>query len=163
MPGEWSGHSEPENPVPIETSPIDADRNPSEVRAHPAAIDQFLDAILRADMESFAAWAPGVHLDATVPGWRLEANGIAAVRAEYSRWFADLGRFEELRRMTTATGEVIDYTLTWTEHGVPHAAHHMHILEIDDGLIVSDTVMCGGRWSADRLAEIEAARNGGTS
>lgn len=110
-------------------------------------------------MESCTAWAAGVRLDATVPNWRLEADGIAAVQAEYSRWFADPGQFEELQRLVTATGEVIDYVLTWTEHGVPHAAHHMHIIEIDDGLITSDTVMCGGRWSADLLAEIEAARS----
>jgi len=34
------------------------------------------------------------------------------------------------------------------ENGVPHAAHHMHLLRVADGRIVSDTVMCGGRWPA---------------
>ena len=143
--------------MPIETSQIDADQSSPEARSRRSAIDRFLDAILGADIESCTAWAPGVHLDATVPNWRLEADGIAEVRAEYSRWFADPGQFEELQRLVTSTGEVIDYVLTWTENGVPHAAHHMHILEIEDGLIASDTVMCGGRWSADLLAEIEAA------
>ncbi len=43
------------------------------------------------------------------------------------------------------------------ENGVPHAAHHMHLLRVADGRIVSDTVMCGGRWPAGLLAEMEAA------
>jgi hypothetical protein len=47
--------------------------------------------------------------------------------------------------------------LSWTENGVPHAAHHMHLLTVADDHIVGDTVMCGGRWPASLLAEMEAA------
>ena len=147
----------------LETSHIDPDPSPPDSRSMASPVDVFLDAILNGDMENFEAWAPTVRLDATVPNWRIEVVGDDAVRAEYSRWFADPGQFEKLRRHATATGEVVEYLLTWTERGVPHAGHHVHILEIEDGLIVSDTVMCGGRWSADLLAEIEAARIGGAS
>ena len=147
----------------VATPTLDPDPSPPDSPSAASPVDSFLDAILNADMENCAAWAPTVRLDATVPNWRLEAAGVEAVRAEYSRWFADPGQFEELRRHATATGEVVEYLLTWTERGIPHAGHHVHILEIEDGLIVSDTVMCGGRWSADLLAEIEAARIGGAS
>jgi hypothetical protein len=37
------------------------------------------------------------------------------------------------------------------------AAHHLHLLTVRDGLIVADTVFCGGRWPASLLAEMEAA------
>lgn len=147
----------------IETPAADTDPSRPDRGSRRSPVDRFLEAIVRADMESCTAWAAEVRLDATVPNWRFEAEGIAAVRAEYARWFADPGDFDELRRLVTATGEVVDYVLTWTERGVPHAAHHMHLLEVDDGLIVSDTVMCGGRWPADLLAEIESARNGHAS
>jgi hypothetical protein len=40
---------------------------------------------------------------------------------------------------------------------VPHAAHHVHIITVAGGRIVADTVMCGGRWPASLLAEMEAA------
>jgi hypothetical protein len=99
-------------------------------------------------------------LDATVPNWRFTTRGGDAIRAEYGRWFADAGHFEYLRRLPTAGGEVVDYLLTWEEQGVPHAAHHMHILEVSDGRIAADTVMCGGRWPAGLLAEMEATTHG---
>ena len=52
---------------------------------------------------------------------------------------------------------MIEYTLSWSENGVPHAAHHMHRLTVRDNRIVADTVFCGGRWPAKLLAEMEAA------
>ena len=122
-------------------------------------VDEFLNAIETATIPACGAWSADAALDATVPNWRLHASGAEAIRAEYARWFADPGRFDELRRcpLGDGAGEVVEYTLTWTENGVPHAAHHMHLLTVADGSIVADTVMCGGRWPAGLLAEMEAA------
>jgi hypothetical protein len=53
---------------------------------------------------------------------------------------------------------VVQYLLTWVENGVPHAAHHLHVLEVDDGKITADTVVCGGRWPAGLLADMQAAQ-----
>jgi hypothetical protein len=124
-----------------------------------AAVDKFLHAIETATIADCDAWSADATLDATVPNWRLHASGAEAIRAEYARWFADPGRFDELRRhpLGGGEGEVIEYTLSWTENGVPHAAHHMHLLTLADGSIVADTGMCGGRWPAALLAEMEAA------
>jgi len=122
-------------------------------------IDTFLDAIRTAAIPSCDVWSQDATLDATVPNWRLRAAGADAIRAEYARWFADPACFEELRRYPVDGGatEVIEYTLSWAENGVPHAAHHMHLLTVRDDRIVADTVMCGGRWPATLLAEMEAA------
>ncbi len=140
------------------------DLNPSpetaaaESEASPApAVDAFLAAVLAGRMDECGAYADDIVLDATVPNWRFTVRGADAVRAQYAGWFADPGRFESLRRLPHPGGEVVEYTLTWDEHGVHHAAHHMHLLEVVDGLIVADTVLCGGRWSASLLAEMEAA------
>jgi hypothetical protein len=125
------------------------------------AIDKFLNAIATAAIPACDAWSADATLDATVPNWRLHASGPDAIRAEYAKWFADPGQFGELNRYAVegAGGptEVVEYTLSWTENGVPHAAHHVHLLTVRDGLIVADTVMCGGRWPASLLAEMEAA------
>src|SRR5580692_5793624 len=89
----------------------------------------------------------------------LDAIVSASIRAEYARWFADPGRFDELHRYTVdgGQGEVVEYTLSWAENGVPHAGHHVHLLTVRDDRIVADTVFCGGRWPAALLAEMEAA------
>jgi hypothetical protein len=34
----------------------------------------------------------------------------------------------------------------------------VHLLTVDGDRLSRDTVFCGGRWSADLLAEMEAAR-----
>ena len=124
-----------------------------------SAIDKFLGAIESATISGCDAWSADATLDATVPNWRLHAAGADAIRAEYAKWFADPGRFDELRRhgIDGGAGEVVEYTLSWSENGVPHAAHHVHLLTVRDDRIVADMVFCGGRWPAMLLAEMEAA------
>jgi hypothetical protein len=121
------------------------------------AVDRFLAAVESGSIPGCDAWGDAAVLDATVPNWRFRVHGPDAIRAEYVRWFADPGRFQELRRLPVDGGEVVDYVLAWEEAGVPHAAHHMHVLEVRDDRIEVDTVLCGGRWPASLLAEMEAA------
>ena len=128
-------------------------------------VEKFLDAIVSATIPACDAWSADATLDATVPNWRLHARGADAIRAEYARWFADPARFEEIRRHSADGGaggageavEVVEYTLSWSENGVPHAGHHVPLLTVRDDRIVADTVFCGGRWPAALLAEMEAA------
>ena len=127
--------------------------------ANVPVVDEFLRAIEKADIPGCDVWSADATLDATVPNWRMHVAGADAIRTEYARWFADPAHFDELRRCSVDSGqaELIEYTLSWAENGVPHAAHHMHLLTVRDGRIVADTVMCGGRWPASLLAEMEAA------
>ena len=62
------------------------------------AINKFLNAIQTATIPACDAWSADATLDATVPNWRLHASGADAIRAEYARWFADPGHFDEMRR-----------------------------------------------------------------
>ncbi|HKH07204.1 MAG TPA: hypothetical protein VKA65_18695 [Acidimicrobiales bacterium] len=125
------------------------------------AVDRFLDAIRTASIPDADVWAADARLDATVPNWRLGVEGADAIRDTYAGWFADPGRFEELRRLPVPGGELVEYTLSWEESGVPHAAHHAHVLILGrDGRIVDDHVFCGGRWNAALLAEMESAAGG---
>lgn len=98
-----------------------------------------------------------VVLDATVPNWRFTARGLPAVTRELAGWYADPGRFEELRRTPLPTGELVEFTLTWVEGGVPHTCHQAHILTVREGLVAADTAFCGGRWPAPLVAEMVAA------
>ena len=123
----------------------------------PSPIDRFLAAVADATIQSSNLWSQESTLDATVPNWRFTRRGADEIVAEYSGWFSTRGRFTELRRHQIDRGEVVEYTLAWEEGGVPHAAHHVHILTVDNERIATDTVMCGGRWPASLLAQMEEA------
>lgn len=124
-------------------------------------VGDFLDCIEAASMPHCLAFADDVVLDATVPNWRMSVSGAEAVLETFAGWFADPGQFEEIRRTPVRGGEVVEFTLAWEEHGVPHACHQAHLIETRDGRIVRDTAFCGGRWPASLLAEMEAAAHAG--
>lgn len=95
-----------------------------------------------------------VVLDATVPNWRFQVRGVDGVRDELGRWYADPGRFEELRRNEMENGELVEFTLNWEEAGVPHTCHQAHVIGLRDGRVSSDTVFCGGRWPETLVAQM---------
>jgi hypothetical protein len=112
---------------------------------------------IEAGVVPIGVFSEDAFLDATVPNWRFTARGAAAVHAELSRWYADPGTFEDLRRSRIDKGELVEFTLTWEENGVSHMCHQAHILSLRDGQVDSDTAFCGGRWPAELIAEMAAA------
>jgi len=94
---------------------------------------------------------PVRHPDRRDPGVRRVERRRDARRGQ----FGDLHRYPV--HADGGPSEIVEYTLGWTENGVPHAGHHVHLLTVHDDLIVADTVFCGGRWPASLLAEMEAA------
>jgi hypothetical protein len=122
------------------------------------AVDRLLEGIEHADVGERGAFAAHAVLDATVPEWRFSVRGAGPVEAQMDRWYAGAGHFEEVDRRPVAGGEVVRFSLTWVEDGVPHACHQIHVLELEGDEIVRDTMFCGGRWPASLLAEMEAAR-----
>jgi hypothetical protein len=148
------------HPIGPQDRTADADRAAAADRTAHAAVSGFLDDIAAGRGISPRRFSAGATLDATVPGWRFTLCDGPAIAAEYGRWFADTAVFESLDRWPMPGGEIVRYELAWSEHGVPHAAHHCHFLEVDaDGLIRADTVFCGGRWDAALLARMaEASR-----
>ncbi len=105
-------------------------------------------------------FAPGATLDATVPGWRFHLTGAEKIAKQFSSWFADVARYEELERHTSGGVEFVTYLIAAEDaNGVPYVAHQSHRLSIDAaGLIVSDQFFCGGRWDAALLAEMAEAQ-----
>lgn len=104
---------------------------------------------------SEAVFADDVAFDATTPGWRSQLRGAAAVRRQLGGWFADPGTFEEIERIPTPDGELVTFSLQWMEDGVEHTAHQAHLLEVKDGRVTRHKAWCGGRWPADRVAEMK--------
>jgi len=128
-----------------------------------SVVEGFLEAVRSgtgADTASLFA-ADGV-LDAVVPNWHFQVHGRTAIGEELGRWYADPGEFEAVEVSPTPQGAIVTFTLSWEENGVPHACRQAHLLSLGpDGRIAQDHAWCGGRWSAQLLAEMEAARHAG--
>ena len=120
-------------------------------------VDRFVRAIESASMSATDLFAEDAVLDATVPNWRFTVRGGEAVRSQLSGWYNQPGTFEDMRRTPLPGGELVEFVLTWEEHGVPHACHQAHKLGVASGRIVALTTWCGGRWPASLLAEMEAS------
>ena len=126
------------------------------------AADQLLDAIVAGGGVAADLFTADAVLDATVPAWRFSLTGRDAIAAKFTEWFNAPSQFEELDRFPIEGGELLMYLQTWVEGGVPHAAHHCHVLRLDaSGRIAGDHFFCGGRWDAAKLAEMAAAQHAG--
>lgn len=137
------------------------DASPAAAADVAAVVSRFLDAACAATIPACAVWSADVSLDATCPGWRFHRRGVEAVRGTYTDWFSEPGELLELTRDPVAGGEVVRYLISSTEGGEPYVAHHVHRLQVRDGLIHADTVFCGGRWPPERQAEMRAADEAG--
>ena len=121
-------------------------------------LDRLYTAVEQGTPIDAGLFAPDVVFDATVPMWRYRTHGPAATAAELGRWFADPGHFEAFETFALPDGALVEFVLTWDQHGVPHACHQTHRLEFDaDGRIRRLTAFCGGRWPANLLADMAAA------
>lgn len=123
-------------------------------------VARFTAAITGAGFAGADVFAEDAVFDATVPNWRFQVHGAAGIAAQLAGWFAVPGVFEELEISELPGGSLIEFSLAWEEDGVPYACHQVHHLRIEGGRITRDTAFCGGRWSAELLAEMEAARHG---
>jgi hypothetical protein len=121
-------------------------------------VQRLLDAIAAGAGIPDGLFTADAALDATVPMWRYAATGAQAVRAELGKWYGSPTCIEHVQRRPFPGGVAVEIDISWTENGVPHAGHQLHVLAISGDLIASDTVFCEGRWPAELLAEIKAAR-----
>jgi hypothetical protein len=120
---------------------------------HPTATDQLLAGIQAGDIPADIFTADAV-LDATVPNWRFCVHGADAVRDQLARWYPEPGRFRAFQRAPLPTGELVEFTFTWTEKGVEHTCHQAHILVTSGRYVSADTMFCGGRWPAELVTQM---------
>jgi hypothetical protein len=119
-------------------------------------VERFLSGVETGEL-SGDVFSDDAALDATVPNWRFQVRGGDAVRAELARWYADRGEFLDLQRTPIPGGELVEFTLSWTEEGVPHRVHQAHILRLSEDRVAADTAFCGGRWPAELIQQMEEA------
>lgn len=135
---------------------------PAATTALSATVDRFLAAVTAGRGGDLRAlYAAGAVLDATVPGRAFQLVGPERIAEQYSRWYDEPGTFDDFVRQPWRGGEALRYVFRSHQGGVPYAAQHCHVLELDaDGAIRRDTFLCGGRWTDDLLARMVAEHAG---
>ena len=93
-----------------------------------------------------------VFCDFTVPTWRLQAQGVAAVVALRRTSHPAPGRVPRLRHDPTPTGFVLEWEEEWDEHGDHWYCREMLRAEIADGAVSALSVYCTGDWSSAQRA-----------
>ena len=126
------------------------------MNAPPDPVTRFLEAVAEGSGIPTAVYAPGAVLDATVPNWRFEAHKPVAIAAQLTGSYAHPGRLLDVTRSPLPGGEVVRFTLAWTQDGTPMAAHQVHLFDVSNGAITRHDIWCGGQWDAALQAEIEA-------
>ena len=122
-----------------------------------AVVSRLLDAVVSGAGVPEDLFAHDAVLDATVPHFRFAQRGPVAVAGQLSSWFADPGELSELRRTPVDDGEVVSFTLHWSEQGRRMSAHQVHLVSVEDDRITRLEVWCGGRWDPATQEEIAAA------
>jgi hypothetical protein len=123
-------------------------------------VDRFLDGI-RAGKLPADLYTADARLDATVPGWRFQAQGPIAILAEYQGWYFTPSELLSVERHTVDGGEVVRYLQQGQVKGTTFLVHHMHLLKLDGDRISADTVFCGGQWGPEAVAQMGAAAHAG--
>lgn len=124
-------------------------------------VDAYLDELAAARLGATELLHPEVAWDATVPHWRYRLEGEAAVRKELASWYSSPLSDAHVLRHRTDGGEVVDSSMRFIEGGVEWTVHHLTVLAVEDGLIRSITIACGGRWGPDLVAQIGPAAHAG--
>lgn len=139
------------------TQRTDTAHDPS-LDSTPDPAQRLIDSIAAGTGIPAGLFAADAVLDATVPLWRYETSGGEAIGRELGNWYRDPASIDKVVRRPIPGGVAVELDFSWEDGGVPHASHQLHLLTIDGATIAADTVFCGGRWNAELLAEMEAAR-----
>jgi hypothetical protein len=99
-------------------------------------------------------FAPAVFCDFTMPTWRIQGKGVAAVLALRSAGHPYQGRVPRHRVDHTARGFVLEFEEEWVdEKGAAWYCREILRADIAPDGIVDLAVYCTGDWDEARVAE----------
>lgn len=111
---------------------------------------RYRDAVERADLATLTRlYHPDALLDAHVPNWRFQVIGRSEVARFTGNGLPGPGHFERFEPEATADGDLL-VQLEWRQHtedGTGARSRQLHVLRLDAGRIVSQTLFCAGVWS----------------
>jgi hypothetical protein len=117
-----------------------------------ALAERYRGAVERQDLASLATlYDPDVLLDAHVPNWRFQVVGRTEVAPFTGTALPGPGGFASFVTEPTVEGDLLVH-FEWRQQahdGAGAKAHQLHVLRINDGRIVEQTVFCAGVWGPE--------------
>ncbi len=113
---------------------------------------RYRDAVERQDLTTLATlYHPDVLLDAHVPNWRFQVIGRTEVARITGGALPGPGRFERFDAEPTADGDLL-VQFQWRQHSEVRTgalARQLHVLRVEAGRIVAQTLFCAGVWDPE--------------
>lgn len=104
-----------------------------------------------------ALYAADALLDANVPVWRFQRKGVEEITAQYADWYGGGPcRIEELHEWVAEWGSAIEATERGSDDGQPFYSRTLHLLFVEDGMVVRHVMYCTGKWDAATEARQQA-------
>jgi hypothetical protein len=94
-----------------------------------------------------------VFCDFTVPHWRLQAQGMEEIVALRKHGHPGPGKVPRRRYDPTATGFVLEFEESWTDHNNDWYSREMARADVRGGSIAALSVYCTGDWDTAQRAE----------
>lgn len=91
-----------------------------------------------------------VFLDFTLPLWRIQAKGLAAVHGVRMRGHPDPGQVPRWSAVTTGNGFAMQAEERWTNAKSHWYCREAFFAELRDGKVCRLSVYCTGDWDAER-------------
>lgn len=104
-----------------------------------------------------------VFCDLTLPRWRRQAQGVAALVALRRQGHPSPGKVPRWRCDPTPTGFVLEFEERWKQDGHDWYSREMARADVTEGKVSSLSVYCTGDWDEQRriqhAAEVTLLRN----
>ena len=101
-------------------------------------------------------YKPDVLLDANVPEWRYQLQGVDAVRQQLGEEWAPVlaagHQVTALRARPMDGGLVVETEVRFQEDGEERLWRDVHLLRFDGDAIAEHTLYCTGLWDAATIA-----------
>lgn len=106
----------------------------------------------RLEAEDFAGiaalYAPDAILDVTLPAWRFQLQGRAAIAAQFAHWYEIPARILRWDVRSASWGAVLEAEEIHDDGIYFRYTYH---LIVEDGEIVRHFVFCPGAWTTEEL------------
>ncbi|WP_166352578.1 nuclear transport factor 2 family protein [Phytoactinopolyspora limicola] len=124
----------------------------------PTAVQRVLDGMTTGNWEGIERHlTPDVFHDASVPGWRMQFQGVDRVAQEMRSWTVG-STFSIEEQTATVAGDTVVVELQATQDS-PHGWHVdrlANIFVLRDGRIAEHRYYCCGEWDEATVRKIEA-------
>lgn len=118
-------------------------------------IDRYRKCLEAGDFAALTeVYAPGALLDANVPSWRLQRQGVSAIVGQFQEWYGGgLPRFTGWHERPTDWGTVIEVEATVGEGDDETLFREAHLFFCAGDRITEHIFYCTGPWDRKTVAQ----------